>query len=248
MVSGIERLVKSTLRRVAPWRRAESGFHSQNLNPFLSLLKSLDFEPRHIIDVGANHGDWTRTALQFFSETAYTLVEPQGHLKSCIQDLVDEGYKINWITAGAGERSGRFFFTIAARDDCSTFALSKEEADVAGAKQVEVEVMTLNQIVAASGRGIPELVKIDAERLDLQVLAGATDLLGTTDIFLVEAAVCAPVENSVAEVLRFMDKTGYQLIDITDLNRSPKHGVLWLCELAFLKKGSTLLDPVKSYE
>ena len=40
----------------------------------------------------------------------------------------------------------------------------------------------------------------------------------------------------------FMAKAGYNLMDITDLNRSPKHGVLWLCELAFLREGSPLLD------
>ena len=45
-------------------------------------------------------------------------------------------------------------------------------------------------------------------------------------------------ENSVAEFVRFMAKAGYHLMDITDLNRSPKHGVLWLCELAFLRDRS----------
>jgi len=248
MVSGIERLVKSTLRRVRPQRPAESGFRTENLNPFLALLKNLNFIPRHIIDIGANHGDWTRAALQFFPETEYILVEPQGHLKGCIQDLLNKKYKIHWITAGAGSRSGRLTFSMATRDDCSTFAMSKEEAEATGATQVEVEVLTLNQIVETSGLGIPELVKIDAERLDLQVLAGATDLLGTTEIFLVEAAVCAPVENTIGKVMQFMDTAGYRLIDITDLNRSPKYGVLWLCELAFLKKASMLLDPVNSYE
>ena len=45
-----------------------------------------------------------------------------------------------------------------------------------------------------------------------------------------------------------MANAGYRLIDITDLARSPKHGVLWLCELAFLRKASSLLNEVKSYE
>lgn len=33
-----------------------------------------------------------------------------------------------------------------------------------------------------------------------------------------------------------------------DLNRSPKFGVLWLCELAFLREGSSLLKAVTAYE
>jgi hypothetical protein len=41
------------------------------------------------------------------------------------------------------------------------------------------------------------MVKIDAEGFDLKVLEGASDLLGRTDIFLVEVAICcAELENT----------------------------------------------------
>ena len=33
------------------------------LEPFFSLLKRYGFNPKHIIDVGANKGTWTRKAL-----------------------------------------------------------------------------------------------------------------------------------------------------------------------------------------
>ena len=238
---GIKRLMKTAVERArGPRGRAVTGFHSEILNPFLSLLKRLGFAPAHILDVGANRGEWTRAALQFFPQANYTLVEPQEHLKVYIQDLLDGGYKINWISAGVADRAGSLPFTIAARDDSSTFALSKEQAEATGAKQVEVEVKTLDQIAAASKWGMPDMVKIDAEGLDLKVLAGASDLIGKTEIFLVEAAVCAPLENTVAEVMLFMNNAGYRLIDITDLNRSPKFGVLWLCEMAFFVEGQFL--------
>lgn len=55
-------------------------------------------------------------------------------------------------------------------------------------------------------------------------------------------------ENTAAEVIKFMANAGYHLMDVTDLNRSPKHGVLWVCELAFLRAGSALLDAATSYE
>jgi hypothetical protein len=111
-----------------------------------------------------------------------------------------------------------------------------------------VPVMTLTEIVARGGASVPEMVKIDAEGFDLKVLAGASLLLGKTDIFLVEAVVCGNYENAAAEVIKFMAEAGYRLVDITDLNRSPKHGVLWLCELAFLRNGCGLFDGATSYE
>ncbi len=213
---------------------------SEGLDPFFALLQRLGFAPKHILDIGANRGLWTRTAIQHFPDARYTLVEPQDHLKSYIKDLLDRGYKIQWINAGAGDVSGSLPFTLAGRDDSSTFVLTEEQARQAGFPQTPVAIKTLNEIAAASGPPPPDMVKIDAEGFDLRVLAGASDLLGKTDIFLVEACVCSAYENSAA--------AGYRLMDITDLNRSPRHGVLWLCELAFLRNGSHLLDAANSYE
>ena len=220
----------------------------EGLDPFFSLLQRLGFAPKHILDVGANRGNWTRTAIKHFPDARYTLVEPQDHLKSHIQDLLDRGCKIQWINAGAGDMSGTMPMRISQRDDSSTFVLTDRHGQTTGSQQTTVPVKTLNEIVSTSSAPPPEMVKIDAEGFDLKVLAGASDLLGKTDIFLVEAVVCGNYENSAAEVIQFMANAGYRLIDITDLNRSPKHGVLWLCELAFLRDASPLLNAITSYE
>lgn len=92
------------------------------------------------------------------------------------------------------------------------------------------------------------MVKIDAEGFDLKVIRGASNLIGKTDVFLLEAGVLCPFENSVAKVVSTMENFGYRLVDITELNRSPKYGVLWLTELAFLRATSPLLASVISYE
>jgi FkbM family methyltransferase len=219
------------------------------LDAFFTLLNSFDFLPQHIIDVGANKGHWTRTALRYFPNAQYTLIEPQDRLKIHVQDLVGAGRKITWINAGAADRSGTLPFALAPRDDSSRFVSDTGPPTPPGFPQIVVPVVTLNEVVAGSGGVLPEMVKIDAEGFDLKVLAGASDLLGHTDIFLVEACICShDGENTAAAVIDFMNRAGYRLIDITDLNRSPAHQVLWLAELAFLRKGSPLLDRVTAYE
>jgi FkbM family methyltransferase len=236
-----DRLVPALMREI------KNTFRPYGHEHFFPLLLRLGFTPKHIVDVGANRSNWTRAAFKYFPNAAYTLVEPQDQLKSYSQDLVAQGCKINWINAGCGDFCGTLPLSVCHRDDASTFVLTDRYGKPTGSQRIIVPMITLNQIVASSG-AVPEMVKIDAEGFDLKVLAGASDLFGKTDIFLVEATVCAGYDNSVAEVVRFMAKAGYNLMDITDLNRSPKHGVLWLCELAFLREGSPLLDAATSYE
>jgi FkbM family methyltransferase len=216
------------------------------LDTFFCLLKRFNFRPGHILDVGANRGLWTRKAIQFFPDAKYTLVEPQNNLKSYIQDLLDAGYKITWINAGASDTPGSLPLNISYRDDSSTFMLQPEGSN---APQITVPVKTLNEIVAASNASPPDMVKIDAEGFDLKVLAGASDLIGRTEIFFIEVVICSVFyDNTIARVVQRMDDAGYRVIDVTDINRSTKYGVLWLCELAFLRKDSHLLDSATSYE
>lgn len=216
------------------------------LEPFFSLLKRYGFNPKHIIDVGSHKGTWTRRALPFFPEAHYTLVEPQDHLKVHIQDLLDRGYKITWINAGVADHSGTLPFTISHRDDSSTFISTPADGD---ARRISVRVTTLNEIISAASVPPPEMVKIDAEGFDLKVLSGASNLLGKTEVFFVEVTICSSgYENTIARATHWMEEAGYKVVDITDLNRSPKYGVLWLCELAFLRNDSALFGTVTSYE
>lgn len=213
-----------------------------------STLKNFGFFPRYVLDIGANHGKWTRTALNYFPEAEYVLIEPQDHLKACVQDLIDSGYKIRWINAGVADKAGKMRFYISDRDDSSTFLPLEEQPQTRVASETIVEVKSLNDIVSTCNLPAPDMVKIDAEGFDLKVIRGASNLIGKTDVFLLEAGVLCPFENSVVKVVSTMEDFGYRLVDITELNRSPRHGVLWLTELAFLRAASPLLASVTSYE
>lgn len=213
-----------------------------------ALLQRCGFAPRNILDVGANHGHWTRAAVPFFPQARYVLVEPQAGLEAGIQDLIAHGLQVKWITAGVSDAAGDLPLTIAPDDVSSNFLLTPAEAAALGLRQTRVPLRTLNDIVAAEFSAVPEMVKVDAEGFDLKALAGGTSLLGTTEVFFLEAAVCAPgLENTLAAVVGFMAEAGYKVIDMVDLNRSPADQVLWLCELVFLREDSPLLGKVKSY-
>jgi FkbM family methyltransferase len=215
---------------------------------FFSLLKRYGFAPRWILDVGANRGHWTREAFTCFPEANFVMVEPQDALRACVADLLAHAPKFRWVAAGVSDRAGTLPLTIAPDDTSSNFGMTPDEAAHYGYRQVTAEVRTIDDIVASLGLPAPDMMKIDAEGFDLKALRGATTLLGKTDIIFVEAAVCATgIENTMATVIAAMTEHGYRMIDVTDLNRSPKHGVLWLAELAFMRNGCALLEKISSY-
>ena len=213
-----------------------------------SSLKRFGFSPRVVLDVGANRGNWTRAALKYFPAAQYVLIEPQDHLKVCVQDLIDSGYKIRWVHAGVADQSCMLPFFVSDRDDSSSFLPREKQSQTRVASETMVPVETLDALLSKYNLPVPDMVKIDAEGFDLKVMRGASSLIGKTEVFLLEAGVLCPFENAVAPVLSTMADFGYRLVDITELNRSPKHGVLWLTELAFLRSSSPLLASVTSYE
>jgi FkbM family methyltransferase len=224
----------------------KSGSNMSGWDFFFSALKARGFNPEHIIDVGVNHGLWSRTALNYFPDSYYTLIEPQDWLKKESRDILARG-KAEWITAGVGDKQGILPLWVTERDDSCTFAFSSEALRLEGGRTIDVPIITLDQIVETSAV-FPEMVKIDAEGFDLKVIAGASTLLGKTDIFILEATVCAPtLENTMEHVLAKMSDAGYRPIDIPAINRSPKHGLAWLCDIAFLRNDSPLLLDI-SYE
>jgi hypothetical protein len=110
MLRAAKHLFNSTLARfgfqiepLTDSRQVESGVHNWpnlRLDCVFSSLKNLGFAPTHILDVGANRGNWTRAALKYFPDAIYTLVEPQDELRIHIQGLEKRGVRINWIHAG----------------------------------------------------------------------------------------------------------------------------------------------------
>jgi FkbM family methyltransferase len=251
-VSVIKQVIKSALSRL--------GFEVRRKRPFSALLpespprlenffqtwKRHGPKPSLIIDVGANRGTWTRLALKYFPDSQYLLVEPQARLRAHACDLLGLG-NVRWLTAGVSDQTGHLLLTLPPRDDTASFRVSPHEARQLGLEQVDVPVYSLNDIVAREAE-VPSMVKIDAEGFDLLALRGASDLLGKTDVIFVECGVCCrTIDNSLHAVCAFMDSEGYRVFDITDLNHSPKHGVLWLCELVFVRNSLEIWDTLQAY-
>jgi FkbM family methyltransferase len=215
-------------------------------DPFFNTLLKLGFEPQHVIDIGANRGNWTRTAMRYFPESRYTLFEPQGDLLAG-SDLV-RNERVRFYAMGVGPRTATMLLSKHERDDSFSFALSEKEASDLGRPQVEAPVVALDEFLKNQEIPYPDILKIDAEGWDLEVLKGAETTVQKAEVVLLEAAVMNKrFANKIAKVISEMEIRGFVVFDITDLNRTQRHNALWLVELAFVKKGGPLDCNVDSY-
>lgn len=202
------------------------------------VLQSLGFTPRHVVDIGANQGGWSRAVLSVFPELRLTLFEPQRRLAPSLADLAAKPNVVIHYK-GVGAVDGSLPFTFHDRDDSCSFVYNPVEAAARGFVQREIEICRLDTALAGSPYGPPDIVKIDAEGFDLQVLDGSIETLRTTEFVLIEASIAnRDYPNTLLAVVHRMDQLGFRLFDITDLNRTPKHGVLWLVEAVFVRKAS----------
>ena len=230
----LRRAIKSAVNAAGYDIRKRNDPLVTGLDKFFPLLKRLGFRPQHIVDVGANHGHWTRAAVRYFPLAKYTLIEPQDFLKDKIRDLTAK-HNIRWISVGCSDAAGDLPFAVAEHDHSSTFLTDTQKASIT------LPVKTLDSLVTQA-----DMIKIDAEGYDLKVLRGAQRLFGKTDVFLVEAMVLGHYQNTVHAVTGFMTEAGYSLFDITDINRSHKTGAFWTTELAFVRNASKLLAAGKA--
>jgi FkbM family methyltransferase len=208
---------------------------------FYNTLKQIGFEPQHIVDVGANRGTWTRETLKYFPNASYTLIEPQHWLKDFITDLTEHNQNIKFHAFGAGSKKGTFKFTVVDRDDSCSFRYTESEAKAGDFKQLQLPIITLNEFLPGLDLPTPDIIKIDAEGLDIDVLNGANNYFGKTEVIMVEAGIVNKVfENSFFKIINYMDTNGYTLFDITDINRPFVPAVLWLTELVFVKKNGVI--------
>ena len=158
-------------------------------------------------------------------------------LKKSMLDILDNNNKVTFYPYGAGSKKGSFNFTIVDRDDSCSFRYTEAEAKEQGFKQIVIPVVTLNDLLSENNLPTPDIIKIDAEGLDIEVLQGASNCFGKTEVFMVEAGVVnKQFDNSFLKLINFMDENNYRLFEITDLNRPFQPKVLWLVELVFVLK------------
>jgi FkbM family methyltransferase len=201
----------------------------------LRQLRVLGFRPRTVIDVGVA---WQTDELYAeFPEAEILLIEPQVEFEPCLKKICAE-YKAQYVVAAAGAKPGKAIFNVhPERPDGSSLLKEVEGAQVDGVPR-EVRVVTIDQMCAEKGLKGPYLLKLDVQGAELEVLAGAREVLQETEAIHLEVTLFATMIGGpqLYDVVARMKELGFVAYDICGVLYRPLDGALAQADFVFVRE------------
>ena len=224
-----------------------SKFPKAKLSATMLNLAERGFQPKHILDIGANKGRWSADAKAVFPDCAFTLIEPQVEMKSHLDRFCSSDPNCQWIQAGVGKENDRMLFTVVPDTVSSSFAFSSEQAELSGYEQREIEIYSLDHLIENHIGTVPDIIKIDAEGFEHEILLGGNNAWGKCELVFLEAHMLGDDDHpsSLISLTQTMSDLGYAPYDFTWFGKRPTdEGAIGLCEVAFALKNGFLRNTI----
>jgi FkbM family methyltransferase len=202
-------------------------------------LASWGYRPTAIIDVGAYHGDWTRTARRIFGPVPTLMVEAQSALIPSLERIADKEDDTAVAHAVLGARDGdavEFF-------EMGTGSSMFPENSNAPRFATQQFTQRLDDVVAQRlGDVKNSFLKIDVQGAELNVLAGGTEVLANCSLVQLEVALLDYNEGAplMPEVVEWMASRAWLPTEISGFSR-PRDRLVQV-DILFAKRG-TILRP-----
>jgi FkbM family methyltransferase len=181
-------------------------------NTFIAWMKILQInQAGWIVDVGANHGDFSHAASAGFPSARCLLIEPLPRLHGELERRCKSSGG-HWFLekCALGAANCRMPLYVAQNDAIGSLAGFSEEytAVNAGARpsnQLECQVRTLDEVAAQHGIAAIDLLKIDVEGFEFEVLEGARKSLAKTEAVVVEVSLVRNPSCHSSALLRMLN-------------------------------------------
>jgi FkbM family methyltransferase len=222
--------------------------HFPSQEAAFQTLKKLGWRPRSCIDVGAYHGEWTAMFRSLFPECRVLMVEAQQSKTGTLEAVVREmGNSVEFAPALLGASDG----TEVEFNEMETGSSVFSEASQFQRATVKKRLAKLDTVLASHpGFRTADCLKIDTQGYELQVLAGAEQLLQSVDAVLLEVSLLQVNAGCplLSDVVAYMAERGFAVFDFCSQIRR-RDGVLWQTDLLFLRSGGSIhIEPRLTHE
>jgi FkbM family methyltransferase len=187
-------------------------------------LRLLGVRPSHVIDVGANVGQFAAAAMFHFPEAQIDSFEPLEQCQDALRSLAADHPQLTVHPVALGGELGRGRLHINSHSHSSSFReLTAAHLAAFPAAQVRgvatCPVTTLDAILADRPMRAPVLLKLDVQGYELEVVEGGCSVMSRVDFVLCEAPLVELYEGqaslpTLAEVFR---EAGLALVSPIDI-------------------------------
>jgi len=206
----------------------------------LQRMRVRGLNPRVVLDVGAAHGDWTKSCQPIFPDAHFMMLEPLPDYEAELSELVKQG-RIEYIPAAAGRTEDTLPLLVPDDPGGSSFLPARRKGDSYFKRSVTVPVLPLSSLDIPSG---PTVLKLDVQGFELEAIAGAEPILDQVEVIIAECSLY-PFQQGIPLIHEVVDRVvelGYRIYDAADEVRWPS-GTLAQLDLVFVSGNSQLRGP-----
>lgn len=208
-------------------------------------LRKLGLELDHFFDVGASIGRWSSRVSQDFPRANFNLFEPLIDHCTEYRDKMattlarHPEFRLHKVALGAECKKTTMFVYPENLVGSTALPLGVTPA---GARRVEVDMLTIDYAIEEFRLPIPQVIKMDTQGCELSVLQGATRSLPKIEVLLLECWLTrayGPATPLLLEVAEWLRRFDFHLWDLGNAWRDPS-GVLVAQDCLFLNARSKL--------
>lgn len=200
-------------------------------------MRAAGFNPSTIVDIGAYHGEWTRTVSKVFPSAQIVMIEAMDEKRPILEAVAKSNPRISVKLSllGRSVNEERQFSVMETGS-----SLYAERSDALRSVRL-VKTQTLDSTLSRNELRGPIFVKIDTQGAELEILLGATETLLQTEVVQLELALLRYNEGAplAVDVIAFMDRIGFKLFDINGFVR-PNGRDLAQIDALFARENSSL--------
>lgn len=207
---------------------------SSMLRSFLNA-KHLGFEPQTVIDVGAGLG--TFEIYEAFPKSRYLLIEPIAENEPYLKKICQHLEKADYIIAAASKAAGLVPLQVNLSNLIHSSISEEGEASSENFELRTIPAVTLDEVCRTRQLEGPYLIKVDVDGRELDVLAGASQILQNTEFVIVEVALYVSARfDKMCAVINFMKEQGFVTYDIVDISYRLSDLALHQVDMVFVKE------------
>jgi FkbM family methyltransferase len=208
----------------------------------LKKLKSFGFEPKNILDIGANKGKWTlEIKKKVFPKAEYTLIEAIDYEE--LKKVSSKNKNINFKNILLDELEHNVIWYEKRNTGDSLYKENTGYFD--DCEQIKRKTSTLD--LSFSKDKFFELIKIDCQGAEIPILKGGRNLVNNASVIILEVPFMGEYNLGAPnfyEHINYMENIGFRVYDIVELHRVDN--ILIQIDIIFIKKGHDFENKVDS--